>query len=175
VPVDEAKLELAEGLYRSDWLEARAREAAVGTLDSWQQSEDDDAIAQTLAAAATKSGESALTPTLEETVEFGHSDTPIPGVSTAALLDAVFALPEGDSFPTTPLKLGREWVIFRLIDRQRPDEEAFTDTVRESTREVLRTLKTKETVELYIQQLRVKAIADKALRVNPLQTEDGRS
>jgi peptidyl-prolyl cis-trans isomerase D len=175
VPVGAAKRELAEGLYRADWLEARAREAAVGALDSWQESKDDDAIARTLAAAATKSGESALTPTLEETVEFGQSDTPIPGVSTAALLDAVFALPNGDSFPTTPLKLGREWVIFRLIDRQRPDEEAFTDTVQESTREVLRTLKKKETVDLYIQQLRVKAIADKALRVNPLQTEDGRS
>jgi parvulin-like peptidyl-prolyl isomerase len=174
VPVDEAKLELAEGLYRADWLEARAREAAVGALDSWQQSKDDDAIAQALAAAATKSGESALTPTLEETLEFGYSDTPIPGVSTAALLEAVFALPKGDSFPTEPLKLGREWVIFRLIDRQRPDEEAFTDTVRESTREVLRTLKRRETVDLYIQQLRNKAIADKALRVNPLQTEDGR-
>ena len=50
VPVDEAKLELAEGLYRADWLEARAREAAVGALDSWQQSKDDDAIAQALAA-----------------------------------------------------------------------------------------------------------------------------
>ena len=35
-------------------------------------------------------------------------------------------------------------------------KEAFTDTVRESTREVLRTLKKKETVDLYIQQLRSK-------------------
>jgi len=175
VPVDEAKRELAEGLYRADWLEARARKAAASTLESWQRSEDDEAVAQTLAATAKRSGDSALVPTLEETLEFGHSDTPIPGVSTAALLDAVFALPAEDSFPTAPVKLGREWVVFRLIDRQRPDKGAFTDTVRESTREVLRTLKKKETVDLYIEQLRAKAIDDKALRVNPLQTEDGRS
>jgi peptidyl-prolyl cis-trans isomerase D len=175
LPVDEAKRELAESLYGADWLEARAREAAASTLSSWQKSEDDEVIAQKLAAAASKSGGSALTPTLDETVDFGRSDTPIPGVSTVVLLDAVFALPEGQAFPTAPLKLGREWVIFRLIDRQRPDEAAFTDDVRESTYEVLRTLKKKQTVDLYIQQLRAKAVADKALRVNPLQTQDGRS
>jgi peptidyl-prolyl cis-trans isomerase D len=175
VPVDEAKRELAENLYRSDWLDARAREAAARTLTSWRQSQDDDAVAQKLAAAASEGEESALTPTLEETVEFGRADAPVPGLSTAALLEAVFALPEGDAFPTAPVKLGREWVIFRLIERRRPDEEAFTDAVRESTREVLQTLKKKETVDFYIQQLRSQATTDKALRVHPLQTEDGRS
>jgi peptidyl-prolyl cis-trans isomerase D len=174
VPADEAKRELAEGLYRADWLEARARDAAASTLASWQQSKDDDAVAQKLEATAAKLGESALTPTLEETVEFGQSDAPVPGLSTAALLDAVFSLPEGAVYPSGPVKLGGEWVVFRLIDRQRPDEEAFTDAVQESTREVLLTLKKKETVDLYIQQLRTKATADKALRVNPLST-DGRS
>ena len=99
----------------------------------------------------------------------------MPGLSTAALLDAVFALPEGTAFPTAPVKIGREWVIFRLIDRERPEEAGFTDAVRASTREVLRTLKKKETVDLYIQQLRAKATADKALRVHALPEQDGRS
>ncbi len=175
VPVDEAKRELAEGLYRADWLEARARKAAVTTLASWRQSKDDDAVAEELAALVKKSGDSALSPTLEETAEFGRSDTPVPGLSTAALLEAVFALPNGEAFPTAPVKLGREWVVFRLIDRQRPDEAAFTDAVRESTREVLRTFKKKEAVDLYIQELRAKATADEALRIHPLPTKDGRS
>jgi len=175
VPIDEAKRELAEGLYRADWLEARAREAAVSTLRSWTDSQNDDEVAEKLAAEGEKRSDSALTPTLEETTEFGRSDTPVPGLSTSALLDAVFALPEGEAFPSQPVKLGREWVIFRLIKRKRPDEEAFTDAVRESTREVLLTLKRKETVDLYIQQLRARATADKALRVNPLSTADGRS
>jgi peptidyl-prolyl cis-trans isomerase D len=175
VPVDEAKRELAEGLYRADWLEARARNAAASTLDFWVETEDDDAVSKRLEAAAEKIGESALTPTLEETAEFGRSDAPVPGLSTSVLLQAVFALPEGRAWPTAPVKIGREWVIFRLIDRRRPDEAAFTDEVRESTREVLRTLKKKETVDLYIQQLRAKATADKALRVNPLRTQDDRS
>ena len=139
VPVDEAKRELAEALYRADWLDARrtqrrSQHACVlatergrrrGCAGAWGRGRE-------------AGRRSALTPTLEETVEFGRSDTPVPGISTAALLDAVFALPEGEAFPTAPVKLGREWVIFRLIDRQRPDEEAFTDAVRASTREVLR-------------------------------------
>ncbi len=175
VPVDEAKRELAEGLYRADWLEARAREAAAKTLDAWKAAEDDDAVAERLAAAAEKKGESALTPTLEETTEFGRSDSPIPGLSTAALIEAVFSLPEGQTFPEQPVKLGREWVVFRVLDRQRPDEESFTDAVREATRDVLETIKQKEAVDLYIQQLREQAIAEDALRVRPLATEDARS
>ena len=175
VPIDQAKRELAEGLYRDDWLDARAQKAAASTLGSWQRSVDDDAVARELEGAAKKRGESALTPTLEETAEFGHADTPVPGLSTAALLDAVFALPEGTAFPTAPVKIGSEWVIFRLIDRERPEEEGFTDAVRASTREVLRTLKKKETVDLYIQQLRAKATADKALRVHALPEQNGRS
>jgi len=99
----------------------------------------------------------------------------VPGLSTAALVDAVFALPEGETFSPAPVKIGREWLIFRLIDRTRPDEAAFSDSVKETTREVLQTLKQKEAVDLYIQHLRNKATDDKALRVNPLSTEDGRS
>ena len=176
VPADEAKRELAEGLYQADWLEARAREAAASALASWTQSTDDDAVAQMLAATASQKGrESALTPTVEETAEFGLSDAPVPGLSTAVLLDAVSALPEGNEFPAAPVKIGSEWLIFRLINRQRPDEAAFTDAVRGSTREVLQTLKKKETVDLYIQQLRAKATADKALRVHALPAQDGRS
>jgi len=175
VAVDEAKKELAEGLYRNDWLDAKAHEAAASALSAWSAGADDEALAQRLEANAAKHGESALTPKLEETVDFGRSDTPVPGVSTAALLDSVFSLAEGETFPEGPVKLGREWLIFRLIDRERPNEEEFTDSVRESTREVLQTLKTRETVDLYIQQLRAKATADKALRVNQLQPQDGRS
>lgn len=174
VPVEEAKHELAEELYRADWLEARAREAASETLEAWKASGDDERIDQRLTAAAEERGESALTPTLEETSEFGRADTPVPGLSTAGILEAVFALPEGQTFPEQPIKLGREWVIFRLLDRQRPDEESF-EAAREATRDVLETLKKRETVDLYIQQLREKAIAEDALRVRPLTTEDGRS
>jgi peptidyl-prolyl cis-trans isomerase D len=174
VPIDEAKRELAEELYRADWLDARAREEAAETLQAWRASGDDEAIEQRLESAARKRGDSALTPTLEETTQFGRADTPIPGLSTAALLDAVFALSEGIQFPDAPVKIGREWVIFRLIDRKRPDEESFA-AARESTREVLETLKKRETVDLYVQQLRAKATAEEALRVRPLPKQDGTS
>jgi hypothetical protein len=133
-----------------------------------------DAIQEKLSSAA-NGDESALTPALEETADFSRADTPIPGISTAALVDAVFALPEGETFSAAPVKIGREWLIFRLVDRTRPDESAFTDSVKATTREVLETLKQKEAVDLYIQHLRTKATEDKALRVNPLSTGDGRS
>ncbi len=173
VPIDEAKRELAETLYRSDWLDARARSAAGDALRTWKGS-GDEAIEQKLSNAASAK-KSALAPALEETMDFGRADTPVPGLSTAALVDAVFALPEGETFSAAPVKIGREWLIFRLVDRTRPDEAAFSDSVKDTTREVLETLKQKEAVDLYIQYLRTKATEDKALRVNALPTQDGRS
>ena len=173
VPVDEAKRELAEELYRADWLQARARSAAVKALDLWKAS--GEAALDAKLSAATEGSGSALAPSLEETTDFGRADTPVPGLSTAALIDAVFALPEGETFSAAPVKIGREWVVFRLVERTRPDEAAFSDSVKDTTREVLETLKKKEAVDLYIQQLRDAAVEAKALRVNALPTEDGRS
>lgn len=174
VPIDEAKRELAEGLYQSDWLEARAESAAAGALATWKNGGDDQLTAK-LEAAAEKVGESALTPKLEETPEFGRADTPVPGLSTAVLIDAVFSLEGGAEFPERPVKVGREWVIFKLVNRTRPDEAAFNETMQSTTRDVLETLKKKETVDLYIQRLRAQAQADNALRVNALPTQNGQS
>jgi len=174
VPKEEAKRELAEGLYRRDRIQSRAKDAATATLALWKSS-DDEAVRDKLAADGKKTPESTLTPTLQETGGFGRSDAPLVGLPTSALLDAVFAVPEGETFPSEPAQVGREWVVFRIIDRRRPDEAAFTDDLRDSTREVLRTLKKKETLELYIRKLRDQAAADQALRINPLPTQDGNS
>ncbi len=174
VPKEEAKRELAEALYQRDWVESRTKEAAAVTLALWKSS-GDDAVRTKLAAVGKKTPESTLTPTLLETGEFGRSDAPLVGLPTSVLLDAVFAVPEGEVFPSEPVKVGREWVVFRILERQRPDEAAFTDDLRNSTREVLRTLKKKETLDLYIRKLRDQAAADQALRINPLPTQDGNS
>ncbi len=174
VPKEEAKRELAEALYQRDWVESRTKEAAAATLALWKRS-GDDAVRTKLAAVGKKTPESTLTPTLLETGEFGRSDAPLVGLPTSVLLDAVFAVPEGEVFPSEPVKVGREWVVFRILERQRPDEAAFTDDLRNSTREVLRTLKKKETLDLYIRKLRDQAAADQALRINPLPTQDGNS
>jgi peptidyl-prolyl cis-trans isomerase D len=174
VPKEQAKRELAEALYREDLIESRAKDAAVGTLALWKSS-GDEAVRKKLAAEGERTPESTLTPTLLETVAFGRGDAPLVGLPTSALLDAVFAVPEGEAFPSEPVKVGREWVVFRILERQRPDEAAFTDDLRDSTREVLRTLKIKETLDLYIRRLRDQAAADQALRINPLPTQDGNS
>jgi parvulin-like peptidyl-prolyl isomerase len=172
VPKEEAKRELADGLARGDRIESRAKSGAAATLALWQNS-DDEAVRKKLAGDGKKTPKSALTPTLEETGEFGRADAPLVGLPTSVLLDAVFAVADGETFPSEPVRVGHEWIVFRIIARQRPDEAAFTDDLRDSTREVLRTLKKKETVDLYIQKLRDQAAADKALRINPLPTQDG--
>ncbi|MCZ6808108.1 MAG: peptidylprolyl isomerase [Deltaproteobacteria bacterium] len=174
VPKEEAKRELADGLYRRDWIESRAKEAATATLALWKSSNDEE-VRKKLAANAKKTPESTLTPTLAETGEFGRDSAPLVGLPTNVLLDAVLAVADGETFPSEPVRVGREWVVFRIIDRRRPDKAAFTDDLRDSTREVLRTLKKKETVDLYVRKLRDQAAADQALRINPLQTQDDNS
>ena len=174
VPKEEAKRELADGLYRQNRIESQAKAGAAATLALWKSS-NDEAVQTKLAAEGKKTPESTLAPALEETGEFGRGDAPLVGLPTSVLLDAVFAVAEGEVFPSEPVQVGREWVVFRIIDRQRPEEAAFTDDLRDSTREVLRTLKKKETVDLYIRKLRDRAAADQALRINRLPTQDGNS
>jgi len=174
VPKEEAKRELAENLYRSDWVESRTRRAAIEALNTWKAS-GEDALTRQLEAEANKSAKSALAPSVQSTGTFGRQDAPLAGLPTNVLLDAVFSVPEGQAFPAEPVQIGREWVVFEVIDRQRPDEAAFTEDLRESTREVLRTLKKDEAIELYIRKLREQAVEDSALRVNPLPTGDGNS
>lgn len=174
VPEDEAKRELAEGLYLRNWIQRESKDAASQALATWKES-GQSGLERRLETEATRGKGSTLAPTFETTGPFGREAAPIPGVSTNVLLDAVFAVEEGQTFPTEPVLVGRDWVIFRILDRQRPDEEAFTDDLRESTREVLRTLKKDEAVDAYIRQLREQAIEENALRVNPLQTQDGNS
>ncbi|MGB5809609.1 MAG: peptidylprolyl isomerase [Polyangiales bacterium] len=174
VPVDEAKRELAESVYVDGWVESRARAAAERALLAWA-SQGEDALSQRLSQEAKTSKGSSLTPTLEATGEFGRGAVPLAGLPTNVLLDAVFALEEGEAFPSEPVRVGREWVIFKVLDRERPTAEAFTDDLRESTREVLRTIKKNEAIDLYIRRLREQAVAEDALRINPLQTPDGNS
>ena len=174
VPKDEAKRELAEGLYQSDAINVRTQEAATEVLAAWKGS--GDSAAQNKIAKLTRGkSESKIAPSLETTGEFGRADSPLVGLSTSVLLDAVFEVEDGQSFPEGPVKVGREWVIFEVVDRQRPDEAAFTDDLRDSTREVLRTLKKDEAVDLYIRRLREEAIEENALRINPLPAADGNS
>lgn len=174
VPKDEAKRELAEGLYLRDWIESQSKSAASDALAAWKNS-GQAGLQRKLDGEAARSQGSALAPAFETTGPFGREAAPIAGVSTNVLLDAVFAVEEGQTFPTEPVLIGRDWVIFRILDRQRPDEAAFTDDLRDSTREVLRTLKKDEAVDAYIRELREQAIEENALRVNPLQTQDGNS
>ncbi|MEM9727352.1 MAG: peptidylprolyl isomerase [Myxococcota bacterium] len=174
VPKDEAKRELAEDLYLNDWVDQQAKSAADSALVAWKTT-GQDALDGLLAREVARNEGSSLGPKFESTGAFGREGSPIAGVSTNVLLDAVFAVEEGQEFPDEPVLIGSDWVVFRIVDRERPSEDAFTDDLRDSTREVLRTIKKDEAVNAYIRALREQAVEDNALRVNPLQTENGNS
>ena len=171
VPKEDAKRELAARLYRQDWMDSAARKAATRLLSEWKASGGDEAVEKKLKATA----KGPLAPTLQETDVFGRTDNPIPGLPANALIESVFALDEGVEMPASPVKVGREWVVFRVTDRVRPDEEGFTETEKNNRRMGLRALKEYETHRLYIQRLREKALSENALRVNQLPAADGTS
>ena len=174
VPKEEAIRELAEDLYRTDWIESETKNRADAALALWKTS-GDAALRSRLKADTQEGPESGLAPQLQETGRLGRANTPVAGLPTQAILDAVFNVETGESFPAKPVKMGRDWVVFEIINRERPREEAFSADLRDSTREVLRTLKRQEAIDLYIRQLREEARAENALRVNPLPTRDGNS
>ena len=174
VPKDEAVRELAEDLYRADWIESETKNRAAAALGLWKTS-GEAALRSRLKAEAQKGPESGLAPQLKESGRLGRANAPVAGLPTQAMLDAVFNVEADESFPSKPVKMGRDWVVFEIIDRERPSEEAFSADLRDSTREVLRTLKRQEAVDLYIRKLREQALADNALRVNPLPDRDGNS
>ena len=172
VPVDEAKRELADTVYQQEWIDSRSQEAADKLLADWKRG-DDETIEKKLKPKGDKP--SPFAPKLNETSEFGRADNPIPGVAANELIEAVFEVEDGKGFPKEAQKIGREWIVFRVVERERPDKEAYDEEAKAQTRAGLKTLKEDEILKLYIKQLRAQAEADQALRINQVPTADGQS
>lgn len=174
VPKEEAKRELAKKLYAEEATNRLAQQAARDALTQWR-SKGADAVAADLEASA---GDLSIAPKIDETGMFGAGDKPIPGLAAGAVTSAVFAIQstEGDAaLPTEPVRIGDEWLIFEVTERQRADEEEFDEEAKATTRRQLEAVKQYETVAVYVQQLREQAAASQALRINEVPGPNGSS
>lgn len=181
VPEAEAKREIAEGLYREERAGELASEAAARALADLRGGVTPDQLARTLQglpleAPVDAEGNpveedapelSGLAPTLERAESFGRSGNPIRGLDGANLVRAVFDMAEGETMPTEPLRVGSEFVIFQVTDRQSAVRDEFTDEEQTRIRDGLRSAKQREVLAQHIAGLRAQAERDEAVFINP--------
>ena len=108
-----------------------------------------------------------LAPSLERAESFGRSGNPIRGLDGANLVRAVFDMAEGETMPSEPLRVGSEFVIFQVTDRQSAVREEFTDEEQARIRDGLRSAKQREVLTQHIAGLRAQAERDEAIFINP--------
>lgn len=192
VPEDEAKLELAERLYREARASELAEQAAIQALDALNthgldQMEDylaatargevyvppsdlpEDADAEAVDALeeeAEPEEPNPLAPRVAESSSFGRTGSPISGpFDNTALVRDVFARTMDDPRPEAPIQLGNIWVIYEMTERQEATREDFEGEVEERLRGGLLQSKQRETLELYVRDLRERAQNEGRVRI----------
>lgn len=181
VPEAEAKREIAEGLYREERADELAAEAAARALADLRGGVTPDQLARTLQGLPLEAPVDAegnpveedapdlggLAPTLERAADFGRSGNPIRGLDGGNLVRAVFDMAEGETMPSEPLRVGTEYVIFQVTDRQSAVRDEFTAEEQTRLRDGLRAAKQREVLTQYIAGLRAQADRDEAVFINP--------
>lgn len=158
VPVEEAKRELAEGLYLSARANELAEQAASALHAELAAGKTMDEVEAQLSAGQAGQDEAAgadpLAPQVRDTRAFGRGDTPIPGpFDSTPLVAEAFRLSEAAPLPDKPIKLGDDWFVYRLGSRTRAEREAFTDAEQERLRNVLVSRKRREALVNYVRTL----------------------
>jgi peptidyl-prolyl cis-trans isomerase D len=181
VPEAEAKREIAEGLYREERAGELALEAATRALADLRGGISTEQLSRTLqglpleppvdaegnAIEEDAPELSGLAPSLERAENFGRAGNPIRGLDGGALVRAVFDMEGEETMPTEPLRLGTEYVIFQVTNRQNADREEFTTEEQSRIRSGLRASKQREVLTLHIAALRAQAERDEAVFINP--------
>ncbi|MEZ4324370.1 MAG: peptidylprolyl isomerase [Polyangiales bacterium] len=181
VPEAEAKREIAEGLYREQRAGELAAEAAARALADLRGGVTPDQLARTLQGLPLEPPVDAegnpveeetpdlggLAPTVERANGFGRAGNPIRGLDGAALVRAVFEMEGDETMPTEPLRLGSEYVIFQVTDRQTANRDDFTTEEQGRIRQGLRAAKQREVLAQHIAALRAQAERDDAVFINP--------
>jgi peptidyl-prolyl cis-trans isomerase D len=174
VPVDEAKGELANTLYRdiigTERAEAAAQEAAAKLAEGMTLEEVADAINGITRG---EDGEpidgqkvDPLAPSVRETRPFGRTDSAIPGAfDSSPLVKAAYELSEDAPKAEEPMQLGDDFFVYELVERTLADEEGFTDEERERIAGGLLRKRQRETLIAYVRQLRDQAEQDNALEI----------
>ncbi len=163
VPEAEAKREIAERLYREAQAGEAAQAAARDALAFLGGGGTMAQLGEQLPGHARAEGEhqDPLAPRVTETQLFGRGENPIRGgVDNAPLLEAAFALTEAQPLAEAPIRLGSDYYVVRLKQRQRPTEEGFDDATRRRLRTAILTAKQQEAVAEYTRALRDRAEAE---------------
>jgi peptidyl-prolyl cis-trans isomerase D len=161
VPLDEAKRELAEKLYRdrrSAEMAKRAADELLQKTKSGQSLED---------ASGDQPGADPLAPQVRETRPFGRTDTAIAGpFDSTPLVKAAYALTEQAPLPEAPMQLGDDWFVYRLESKTVADKAAFTPAEQARIENGLLRRKRTEMLKAYVRGLRDQAIASKDVFVD---------
>ena len=180
VPVDEAKLEIAERLYRDSQAMEAAQEAAERALGKLREGMTMDELDQELAKAATKpattpegvdapaslAARDPSGPKVEESRDFGRSEAPFSGAfDSTELARKVFEMQQGD-IVDEPFLLGQELVVFRVESLVEARREDLNDDERARVTERLLTTKREQLLRIHIAALRKKAEDEGKLRIN---------
>lgn len=168
VPVAEAKHELAEKLYIDRKAAELAKEQADKALKELRAGKSADEINGELAGkTASGAAPDPLAPQFRDTQAFGRTDTPIAGpFDGSALVRAAFELSESKPLPDAPMKLGDEWVVYRLEARTVAKREDLTDKEQQRIRNGLLNQKRRDVLTDYVRNLVRKAQDDKAVFVD---------
>ena len=170
VPPEEAKREIAEELWRRAQAEQMAERAARDTLQVMRGENglDKDALEAWLAERTGQGGEGEvqddpLAPRLNDSGLFGRSGSPIPGLQARPIVELIF---EKDAKgPEAPLRLGDDFVVFRVVERKRATREQFTDEKREELLSQMLPARQRDVLRLYVRELRRRAEEEGAVRV----------
>ena len=174
VPVEQAKREIAEELWRREQAERLAERDAKETLQVMRGESglDKEALQAWLAehTGHETQGEQAseddpLAPRLSDSGLFGRDGSPIPGLQAQPIVQLVFE--QDAKEPDAPMRLGGDFVVFRVVERKRATREQFTDEAREQLLSQMLPAKQRDVLRLYVHELRRRAEEEGAVRVHP--------
>jgi peptidyl-prolyl cis-trans isomerase D len=181
VPVDEAKRELAEKLFR----DRRAAELAKQNADALQAKVQggmtlEDAVAalsgKPATAASTETeaeAENPLAPQVRETRPFGRTGTAVPGpFDSTPMVKAAYELTEDKPMAAAPIKLGDDWFVYRLESRTLADKAGFTDEEQQRISDGLLARKRSEALKAFVHNLRDQAMEKSQILVEANAAED---
>jgi len=166
VPLAEAKQELALKLYRTQRASELAKTAADAALAELKSGDSFDAVNAKLAGGPGKEADP-LAPQFRDTQSFSRTDTPIAGpFDGSPLVQAAFEMGEAKPLPDAPMKLGDEYVVYRLEQHVRVKREDLTDKDKQRIHDGLLNRKRHEVLTVYVRDLVREAEEAKAVFVD---------
>ncbi|HKP57111.1 MAG TPA: peptidylprolyl isomerase [Polyangiales bacterium] len=166
VPVAEAKSELALKLYRTQRASELAKTAADAALAELKGGDSFDAVNAKLAGGPGKEADP-LAPQFRDTQAFSRTDTPIAGpFDGSPLVQAAFEMDEAKPLPEAPIKLGDEYVVYRLEQHVRVKRDDLTDKDKQRIHDGLLNRKRHEVLTVYVRDLVREAEEAKAVFVD---------